>query len=107
MAAAIFVGAIYFPMALLAVAVTDNFLALSPHVVMPSILRVLAPYLVACLVLGLLLVVRIGFEVLMGFVPVPFLPSIVLGFVSLYFLVIEMRILGLLFRSNRARLGWL
>src|SRR6185436_10865113 len=46
-------GIFYFPMALLAVAVTDNFLALSPHVVVPSIVRVFPPYLVACVVLGI------------------------------------------------------
>lgn len=94
-------------MALLAVAVTDNFLALSPHVVMPSIFRVLLPYLLACVLLGLLVGLRVGFQLLMNSVPIPFLPSIILGFVSLYFLVIEMRILGLLFRSYRERLGWL
>lgn len=97
---------LYFPMALLAVAVTDNFLALSPHVVFPSIVRVLVPYLVAWLVLALLLTIRVGAEVGMGFIPVPFLSAVVLGFASLYLLVVEMRILGLLFRAYRPQLGW-
>ena len=100
-------GAIYFPMALLAVAVTDNFLALSPHVVVPSMFRVFLPYLVTCLVLGVLAGVRFGSQIALAFVPVPFLPSIALGFISLYVLVVEMRVLGLLFRSYRNRLGWL
>lgn len=43
----------------------------------------------------------------MVFVDIPFLPSVILGFISLYLLVVEMRVLGLLFRSYRQRLGWL
>ena len=38
---------------------------------------------------------------------IPFLPSVLMGFVSLYLLVVMMRVLGLLFRCHRARLGWL
>jgi len=104
---AILFGAIYFPMALLAVAVTDNFLGLSPHIVVPSMFRVFVPYVVACLMLGVLVGVRFGSSMAMVFVPVPVLPGIFLGFVSLYILVVEMRVLGLLFRAYRDRLGWL
>jgi hypothetical protein len=106
-AATLVVCALYFPMALLAVAVTDNFLALSPHVVFPSIARVFVPYLVACLVLGLIVITRLGTGWLANLIPIPVLPSVLVGFISLYLLVVEMRILGLLFRSYRERLGWL
>jgi hypothetical protein len=99
--------ALYFPMALLAVAVTDNFLALSPHVVIPSIVRVLGPYLVAWLVLAMLAITGAGIKWAMGFVSVPILPAVVVEFVSLYLLFVEMRILGLMFRARRAELGWL
>jgi hypothetical protein len=100
-------GILYFPMALLAVAVTDNFLALSPHVVVPSIALVLFPYLLACVVLGILVALRFALAYSLSFLPLPLVPSIIDGFVSLYLLVVEMRILGLLFRSYRGRLGWL
>lgn len=100
-------GAIYFPMALLAVAVSDNFLALSPHIVIPSIIRVLVPYMVACVFLGILVGARFGAALAMSLVPVPLLPSVAIGFLSLYLLVVEMRVLGLLFHSYRDRLGWL
>ncbi len=33
--------------------------------------------------------------------------SMLVGFVSLYLLVVMMRVLGLLFRCHRAQLGWL
>lgn len=105
--ATIVVCALYFPMALLAVAVTDNFLALSPHVVFPSIVRVFVPYIVSCLLLALLVAFGFGVKWAMDFVAVPLVPTVVVEFISLYLLVVEMRILGLLFRAYRDRLGWL
>lgn len=105
--AALIFGAIYFPMALLAVAVSDNFLALSPHIVVPSMFRVFVPYLVICVMLGVLVGIRFGLAIAMSFVPIPLLPAVVMGFISLYLLTVEMRVLGLLFNSYRARLGWL
>jgi hypothetical protein len=99
-------GAFYFPMALLAVATTDNFFALNPVVVIPSIVRVIGPYLVACAVLAVLLVARFAVEWLAVLVRVPFVTALALSFASLYLLCIEMRILGLLFYCHRDRLGW-
>jgi FHA domain len=98
---------IYYPMALLAVAVSDSFVALSPHIVLPSICRVFLPYLVTLLLLAGLAAVRFGTEWGLKLVDVPVLPTVVTGFLSLYLFVVMMRVLGLLFRCHRARLGWL
>lgn len=108
---ALALGAFYLPMALLAVAATDNFLALSPHVVLPSIVRVFIPYLVTFLLLGALVAVRMAGGTAAAMIPFQQVAlklgaTIVMGFVSLYLLTVEMRLLGLLFRSYRARLGW-
>jgi hypothetical protein len=100
------VGGLYFPMALLATAATDNFLAVNPMVIIPSILRVLGPYLVACGLLGLLVALRWAGELLAELIPVPLLPALLREFVSLYLLCVEMRILGLLYHTHRERLGW-
>jgi hypothetical protein len=105
--AALVVCGCYYPMALLAVAVTDNFIAVSPHVVIPSIMRLLLPYLVGCLVLAILVGLRFGMAAALSYVPIPILPTVIDGFVSLYLLIVEMRILGLLFRCYRDRLGWI
>jgi hypothetical protein len=99
-------GGLYFPMALLAVAVTDNFLALNPLVVVPSIARIFVHYLAACVILGALLGLRLAGTALFEAVQVPVVSSVVLGFLSLYLLAVEMRILGLLYCVNRERLGW-
>ena len=99
-------GGLYFPMALLAVAVTDSFLALNPAVVVPSILRVFGHYLVACLALACLAGLRVAGGLLLQMVPLPLLPALVNGFVALYLLTAGTHILGLLYHANRDRLGW-
>lgn len=106
------IGVFYLPMALLAVAVTDNFLALSPHLVVPSICRVFLPYLVTFLFLASLFSIRMAVEWSVHLVRVTPLPltlaaTVVMSFLSLYLLMVEMRTLGLFFRSYRSRLGWL
>ena len=105
-------GAFYFPMALLAVAVSDNFVGLSPHIVVPSMFRVFLPYTIAFAMLAGLFLLRVAGGVAIRFVPLDQLPlklaaTISMGFVSLYLLTVNMRVLGLLFRCYRARLGWL
>jgi hypothetical protein len=106
------IGALYLPMALLAVAVSDNFLALSPHIVLPSMIKVFLPYAVTFIVLAVLSGVRIGAGIGEALVPIQEVPwkiaaTLMMGFVSLYVLTVQMRILGLLFRAYRDRLGWL
>ncbi len=99
-------GGLYFPMALLAVAVTDSFVALNPVVVIPSIFRVFGHYLVVCLVLAFLFALSLAGEQLIEAARLPVVSFLVSGFVSLYFLAVEMRILGLLYYWNHQRLGW-
>ena len=99
-------GAFCFPMTLLAVAMTDNFLAVNPLVIVPSIFRVLGPYLIAFFVLAGLLHVAVLGGVAGKFIPIPILPALIVRFLSLCLLAVEMRILGLLYLTNRERLGW-
>ena len=103
----IVLGLVYFPMALLAVAMYDTVAALNPLLVIPSMFRVPLAYFVTLLVLAGI----IGFSFGMGhvlelLVPVPIVPTIIMEFFSLYFLTVEMRILGLLYNSEQHRLHW-
>lgn len=105
-------GTFYFPMALLAVAVSDNFVALSPHIVVPSMFRVFRPYTAAFILLATLFALRLAGGWAAHLIPLEtffwkLLATVIMGFVSLYLLTVNMRVLGLLFRSYRARLGWL
>jgi hypothetical protein len=38
--------------------------------------------------------------------PVPLLPTIISSVLGLYLLIVEMRVLGLLYRSKKFELGW-
>ena len=100
-------GFLYFPMALLAVAMSDNFFALNPFVVFPAILKTRFEYIVACaaffVVAGVYYLSKV---VLYRLIPVPIVPAVVGGFCFLYFLTVNMRLLGIMYYTNRNRLGW-
>jgi hypothetical protein len=105
--AAMLFGCVYFPMAFTAVAMSDSMLAISPLVVVPSIMKVLGQYVLTVVVLALILLARwLLFHLLEKILPVPLLPTIITSLIGLYLLVVEMRILGLLYRNNKDRLGW-
>jgi hypothetical protein len=100
-------GFLYFPMALLAAAMSNNWFAVNPLVVLPAITRLNLQYVLACVIFFALVLVRFLSESLLHAVlPVPVLPSVITGFLALYFLMVEMRLLGLLYYTNRKRLGW-
>ena len=97
-------AALYYPMGLLAVAMYDDASGLSPAVVFPAMFKAPAAYLVACVVLGLVLVLRGLSATLLAQIPVAgFLLD---GLVSFYLIVVGMRILGLLYFANEERFGW-
>jgi hypothetical protein len=105
-------GAIYLPMAFLAVSLFDALEVLNPLFIFPSILRVLREYLVAFGVLagGVVFNILINF-VLERFIPathlgVAVLSGLLSGFVGFYLLTVEMRILGILYRTQQDDLGW-
>ena len=100
-------GLVYLPMALLALAMYDNVLALNPALVLLSIVRVPVEYAAACLVLGLLALGSINASRwLRGQVNVPVLAPIVAEFLFLYTLTVVMRVAGLLYYARKDRLHW-
>lgn len=115
---AVIFGALYMPMAFLAVALKDNVMASNPLVVVPSILRVPLEYLVAAVLVAGLFGVRWLGDALTGIMAGPFdartttemlvtfAVRAVWAFLSVYLLTVTMRILGLLYLTKRERLGW-
>ena len=100
------VGTVYLPMALLAVAMTDSFGGLDPRLVVPSILAIPGRYLLALALLGAMTAmgqaVRLGLDSLhLGWLAA--LPN---GFVTLYIAVVQARLLGLIYHTNRDRFHW-
>lgn len=112
-------GALYFPMAFLAVAMKDNVMAANPLVVVPSIVRVPLQYFVTVIVfVSIFGVQQIGNLVASGAKTVTFTTTnmsvmfIAIGFrmiwslVSIYLLTVNVRILGLLYATQKEKLGW-
>lgn len=99
-------GALYFPMALLAVAVLDSLSGLNPLLVIPSICRIPFQYVAACLWLLLVVGSYRVLDFLLSEIH-PIVPHLVYYFFALYFMAVGMRTLGLLYDSTKDRLKWL
>ena len=98
---------LYYPMALLAMAISDSVSGVNPIIVIPAIIKTPLHYLVACLLLG----VVVGFYAVGRFGLVLVLPKLAAMAISscvwLYFMMVMSRVLGLLYYYNRERLGWI
>lgn len=100
-------GCFYFPMGLLGVAMFDTLAALNPLFVIGSILKVPREYCVAVLVFAAIIGVRWLCETLIKLVlPIPLVPALIADLIGLYLLIVETRILGLLYLTRKASLGW-
>ena len=112
-------GCLYFPMAFLAVAMKDNVLACNPLVVVPSILRVPGQYAVAVVVfISIFGIKQIGDLIAAGVGSVTFTTTdmsvlfmsfgirIVWSFISIYLLTVNIRIMGLLYLTQKEKLAW-
>lgn len=101
----IVLGSLYFPMGLIAVSQTDSISSLNPFFIIPSILKVPRDYGIAFFILLFVILINtVAEKILVS--PVPLVGSIIESFLSFYFLIIEMRILGLVYYTNRERLNW-
>jgi hypothetical protein len=105
--AAMLLGCFYFPMAFMAVSMFDSVGAINPLLVIPSIARVLKEYLLTVAMLLVILVLRWCLKnYLTSLLPVPLLPTIIFNLVELYLLIVEVRMLGLLYRNKKHELAW-
>ena len=103
----VLMGASVQPMAILSVSLFDSVFAMNPMVLVPSIFRVILPYLVCLIVMTIAWGFWFGMELFFDtFVKIPILPSLISSYVSLYLLVVGMRMLGLLYVTNSKKLGW-
>lgn len=109
--ALILFSALYFPMAFLAVAMFNTVSALNPFVLIPSIMKVWRAYAVTIGLLFVILLIRWAFGQVMRHVPlhpmvIPLLLSLLYNVAGLYLTVVEVRILGLLYRTHQSELRW-
>jgi pSer/pThr/pTyr-binding forkhead associated (FHA) protein len=102
----VFFGLIYLPMAMVAVSLYDSLAGMHPLLITTSILRIGWHYLVVIGFLILVLVLRFAALAMAERVSIPVIPFLLTEFLSLYFLVVIMRMLGLMYFANERRLGW-
>ena len=93
-------------MAMLAVAMADSLTGLNPLFVIPSICKVPLEYLVACCVVLVIYAVKLAVGFVLAFLSIPLVTALLSGFLSLYFLTVEMRLLGTLYYTRKDRLNW-
>lgn len=116
----VFISLLYFPMAFLAVAMLDSVAAANPLVVIPSILRVPAQYLVTVILLCGVYGVRLLGDLAssaagdltytttdMSVLFATLAGRALWSFLSIYLLTVSMRILGLLYVTQRDKLNWI
>lgn len=101
-------GAVYYPMALLAVAMFDSVAGVNPIIVLPSIFKTPLQYLVVLVLIGFMWFIRQALSLALLVLPLgwrfaAFLP---VEFFTFYSLIVSARIMGLLYKANAAKLGW-
>ena len=115
----VILGGIYFPMALLVVAMKDSVLAANPLIVVPAMLKVPMQYAVTVvLLLGVFGIRQLGSLVSGGVGTLAlrthnqntFLAALAFqalwALLSVYLLTVTMRILGLFYNGSKQKLGW-
>jgi hypothetical protein len=104
---ALAIGLLLAPMGMLGLAMFDSVSVLNPVALTWSIMRVPVPYLVAAVAFELVLLFHWFAEgAIDKAMPIPILPGLISGFLSLYLVSVGMRILGLLYRCHSDQFGW-
>jgi hypothetical protein len=117
--ASVILGGIYFPMALLAVAMKDSVAAANPLLVIPSIMKAPVQYMITVILLLAVFGIRQLGDMLSGSAGGVSMTTkdmsvlfMALGFqalwslISAYLLTVTMRILGLFYNASKDKLGW-
>ena len=97
-------GALYFPMAVLCVAIFGTFEAMSPRTVLGSIARVPGPYAIVCFLFFVMTITGILSKLI--FVFIPLFGLILAASMTFYLMIVQARILGLIYRTNQKQLDW-
>jgi hypothetical protein len=99
-------GLFCLPMAILTVCLADGIAGLNPVIIFSGIGKVPLPYLTICGIFLVVIALVNGVQLLLELTGIPILPTVISAFISLYGLTVEMRLLGLLYWINKAKLAW-
>ena len=103
-------GMLCMPMALLTISAADSYSGLNPLHIFSAITRIPGPYLLTCVlflvIIGFRWIMSLAMEGLGGGIWVVAMFACVGNVVFFYSLMVQMRLLGLLYYTNRKTLGW-
>lgn len=102
--AAVLWGCFYFPMALLGSVVCGNLYGALPHVVLPSVFRAMPGYLLT--VPGLAVAVAVCGLAEEYSHRIPCVGWLIAAAIAIYSLMVQARVIGLIYREKREALGW-
>jgi hypothetical protein len=104
--ALLLIGLFMMPMAWLAISMHDSIAGLSPHFVIPSILRIPGHYFAVFLELVALVALNVGLQMALDKARLPIIGGLLNSFLGIYFGLVICRLLGSLYYLNRNRLRW-
>jgi len=99
-------GLFCLPMAILTVCLADGIHGLNPIIIFSGIGKVPLPYLAICGIFLVIIGLMHGCRMLLDLTGIPVLPTVISTFISLYGITVEMRLLGLLYFTNKSKLAW-
>ena len=99
-------GLFCLPMAILTVCLADGIAGLNPIIIFSGIGKVPLPYLAICGIFLVIIALMHGSRMLLEMTGIPVLPTVIISFISLYGITVEMRLLGLLYFTNKSKLAW-
>jgi hypothetical protein len=102
----LFLGLFCLPMAILTVAMADTIAGFNPLTIFSGIGKVPLPYLTTCGIFLVIIALVHGTRLLLIWTDIPILPTVISTFISLYGVTVEMRLLGLLYYTNKVKLAW-
>jgi hypothetical protein len=102
----LFLGIFCLPMAILTVAMADSIMGFNPLIIFSGIGKVPLPYLTTCGIFLVIIALVGGIQKFLVWTDIPILPTVIGTFISLYGITVEMRLLGLLYFTNKSKLAW-
>jgi len=99
-------GLFCLPMTILTVCLADGIAGLNPIIIFSGIGKVPLPYLTTCGIFLMVIAIMHGSRMLLELTGIPMLPTVISAFISLYGITVEMRLLGLLYFTNKSKLAW-
>jgi hypothetical protein len=94
------------PMSVLSVSLHDGLSGANPVTIWTAVFRTFPAYLLLLFTLAGIAVSQAVMQSGLALIPWRFAASLLNGLIGFYFLIVQMRLLGLLFRSYEHRLGW-